>query len=435
MNVYLVGGAVRDQLLQHPFHERDYVVVGATAQQLLDLGYQAVGKDFPVFLHPQTKEEYALARTERKSGQGYHGFECFASPDVTLEQDLQRRDLTINAMAMDEHGNIIDPYGGQQDLANKILRHVSNAFVEDPLRVLRVARFAARYAPYGFQVATETLALMQQLAESGELSHLTAERVWKETSRALMEDHADVYFSVLRECGALKVLFPEIDALFGVPQRPQYHPEIDCGVHTLMSLRQACRQNYSLDVRFAALTHDLGKALTPADILPKHTLHEERGVPVVEGLCKRLKVPSQIQKTALVVCKEHLKCHQITHLKAGTLWRLLQRLDVLRNPERVEHFVQTCECDARGRLGFEDRAYPQADYVRQAMEIVRKIKANHLPSHIQGADIGEALIQKRIDALAEFKQQYLAEQAALASQEAHQPPNSTINPTQGTQPA
>lgn len=407
VEVFLVGGAVRDSLLQHPYHEKDFVVVGATAEQLLTQGFQAVGKDFPVFLHPETKEEYALARTEKKSGHGYHGFSCFSDPSVTLEQDLLRRDLTINAMAMDAQGNIIDYYGGQQDLANRVLRHISDAFVEDPLRVLRVARFAARYAEYGFTVAPETLALMQQLAESGELHHLTAERVWKETSRALMENRADIYFQVLRECGALKVLFPEVDALFGIPQRPQYHPEIDCGIHTLMSVRQACRQNYPLEVRFCALIHDLGKALTPADILPRHTLHEERGVPIVQEFCKRLKVPTALQQLAVLVCKEHLKCHQIMNLKAGTLWRLLQRFDVLRNPERVVMFAQTCECDARGRLGLEDQAYPQKDYILQAMEIVRKIKAHHLPEHIKGSEIGEALIQKRIDALSEFKQQFL----------------------------
>ena len=263
MQVYLVGGAVRDHLLGFPYHEKDYVVVGATPEQLIASGYQPVGKDFPVFLHPETKDEYALARTERKSGHGYHGFSFFTDPSVTLEEDLIRRDLTINAIAMDDDGTIYDPYDGQKDLQNKVLRHVSDAFVEDPLRVLRIARFAARYKVLGFHIAPETLALMQQLAESGELEALTPERVWKETSRALMETHADEYFEVLRACGALKVLFPEIDALYGIPQRPEYHPEIDCGIHTMMSLQQACKANYSLDVRFAVLVHDLGKALTP----------------------------------------------------------------------------------------------------------------------------------------------------------------------------
>ena len=406
MQVYLVGGAVRDHLLGHPYHEKDYVVVGATPEQLLVQGFQPVGKDFPVFLHPETKDEYALARTERKSGHGYHGFEFHTDPSVTLEQDLIRRDLTINAMAMDNDGNVYDPYGGQQDLCNKVLRHVSNAFVEDPLRVLRIARFAARYHALGFMIAPETLLLMQELAESGELDALTPERVWKETSRALMEAHADVYFETLRTCGALKVLFPELDALFGIPQRPEYHPEIDCGVHTMMSLQQACRANYSLDVRFAVLLHDLGKALTPADELPRHIMHEERGIRPVTEVCDRLRVPNTIKQLALAVCKEHLKCHQALSLKPGTLWRLLQRLDVLRRPERVEAFVQACECDAKGRLGLEDRPYPQAQYILDAMQIVRNIRAQDLPEHITGPEIGEMLIQYRIEALAQFKQQH-----------------------------
>ena len=406
MQVYLVGGAVRDHLLGHPYHEKDYVVVGATPEQLLVQGFQPVGKDFPVFLHPETKDEYALARTERKSGHGYHGFEFHTDPSVTLEQDLIRRDLTINAMAMDNDGNVYDPYGGQQDLCNKVLRHVSDAFVEDPLRVLRIARFAARYHALGFVVAPETLLLMQELAESGELDALTPERVWKETSRALMEAHADVYFETLRTCGALKVLFPELDALFGIPQRPEYHPEIDCGVHTMMSLQQACRANYSLDVRFAVLLHDLGKALTPADELPRHIMHEERGIRPVTEVCDRLRVPTNTKQLALAVCKEHLKCHQALSLKPGTLWRLLQRLDVLRRPERVEAFVQACECDSRGRLGLEDRDYPQASYILEAIQVVRSIKAQDLPADVQGPDIGEMLIERRIHAIGELKAQY-----------------------------
>ena len=408
MQVYLVGGAVRDHLLGHPYHEKDYVVVGATPEQLLVQGFQPVGKDFPVFLHPETKDEYALARTERKSGHGYHGFEFHTDPSVTLEQDLIRRDLTINAMAMDNDGNVYDPYGGQQDLCNKVLRHVSDAFVEDPLRVLRIARFAARYHALGFVVAPETLLLMQELAESGELDALTPERVWKETSRALMEAHADVYFETLRTCGALKVLFPELDALFGIPQRPEYHTEIDCGVHTMMSLQQACRANYSLDVRFAVLLHDLGKALTPADELPRHIMHEERGIRPVTEVCDRLRVPTNTKQLALAVCKEHLKCHQALSLKPGTLWRLLQRLDVLRRPERVEAFVQACECDSRGRLGLEDRDYPQASYILEAIQVVRSIKAQDLPADVQGPDIGEMLIERRIKAIEQLKARHLA---------------------------
>lgn len=407
MQVYLVGGAVRDHLLGHPYHEKDYVVVGATPEQLLAEGYQPVGKDFPVFLHPKTKEEYALARTERKSGVGYHGFQFFTDTSVKLEDDLIRRDLTINAMAMDENGTVYDPYGGQQDLQHKILRHVSDAFTEDPLRVLRVARFAARYASYGFKVAEETLQLMRKIAQSGELSALTPERVWKETSRALMEDHADVYFQILKDCDALEVLFPEINALFGVPQRPEYHPEIDCGIHTLMALKQACLANYALEVRFAVLVHDLGKALTPVDELPRHIMHEERGIPPVTQICDRLKVPTALKNLALIVCKEHLKCHQVKNLKPGTLWRLLQRLDVLRRPEKVEAFVQACECDAKGRLGLEQRPYPQAQYMLDAMQIVRNIRAQDLPEHVSGPEIGEMLIQYRIDALAKFKEQHI----------------------------
>ena len=406
MQVYLVGGAVRDSLLGHPYQEKDYVVVGATPEHMLAQGFQPVGKDFPVFLHPETKEEYALARTERKSGKGYHGFQFFTDTTVSLEEDLIRRDLTINAIAMDQDGNIYDPYGGQTDLENKTLRHVSDAFAEDPLRVLRVARFAARYSSYGFHIATETLQLMQTMAKSGELDALTPERVWKETSRALLEDHADIYFQTLRDCGALKHLFPEIDALFGVPQRPEYHPEVDCGIHTLMALQQACKSNYSLDVRFAVLVHDLGKALTPVNELPRHIMHEERGIKPVTELCERLKVPTQTRQLALSVCKEHLKCHQIMSLKPGTIWRLLQRLDVLRRPERVQAFVQACECDARGRLGLEDRPYPQAQYMLDAMQVVRSIKVQDLPDNIKGAEIGEMLIQYRIDALTEFKHQH-----------------------------
>ncbi|EPF87747.1 multifunctional CCA protein [Acinetobacter gyllenbergii] len=406
MQVYLVGGAVRDHLLGHPYHEKDYVVVGATPEQLLAEGYQPVGKDFPVFLHPITKEEYALARTERKSGVGYHGFQFFTDTTVKLEEDLIRRDLTINAMAMNEAGTVYDPYGGQRDLEQRILRHVSDAFTEDPLRVLRVARFAARYAAYGFKIADETLQLMQDIAQSGELNALTPERVWKETSRALLEDHADVYFQTLRDCNALKILFPEIDALFGVPQRPEYHPEIDCGIHTLMALKQACLAGYALDVRFAVLVHDLGKALTPVDELPRHIMHEERGIQPVTDICDRLKVPTHLKNLALIVCKEHLKCHQIMNLKPGTLWRLLQRLDVLRRPEKVIAFVQACECDAKGRLGLEHRPYPQAQYVLDAMEIVRNIRAQDLPEHITGPEIGEMLIQYRIEALAKFKETF-----------------------------
>ncbi|XID75553.1 multifunctional CCA addition/repair protein [Alkanindiges sp. WGS2144] len=406
MQVFLVGGAVRDQLLGLKVNERDYVVVGSTPEQMLAEGYLPVGRDFPVFLHPQTKEEYALARTERKSGVGYGGFTFYTSPDLTLEDDLIRRDLTINAMALGDNGQLIDPYGGQQDLQQRILRHVSPAFIEDPLRVLRVARFAARYAPLGFKVATETLALMQQLVDQGELKHLIPERIWKETQRALTENQAHMYFEVLRSCGALAVIMPELDALFGVPQRPEYHPEVDSGVHTLMTLQRACEAGYSDRVRFATVVHDLGKALTPAEILPRHTGHETRGIEPIRALCQRLKVPAQYQQLAELVCREHLLCHQVLELRAGTIWRLLQRLDVLRRPVRVEEFIQACECDTRGRLGLEAQPYPQAEFLKQAMHQVRNIRAASLPAHIQGAEIGEALVTARIQAIAALQQEW-----------------------------
>ena len=408
MQVFLVGGAVRDQLLGRPVTERDYVVIGATPEHMLSQGYLPVGKDFPVFLHPITRDEYALARTERKSGVGYAGFTFYTSPDLSLEDDLIRRDLTINAMAQADDGTIIDPYHGLQDLKQRVLRHVSPAFIEDPLRVLRVARFAARYQPLGFCIAPETLELMQQLVQQGELNHLTPERIWKETQSALNEARADVYFEVLRACGALQVIMPEVEALFGVPQRPEYHPEIDSGIHTLMSLQRACEANYNDRVRFAVLVHDLGKALTPADVLPRHIQHEVRGVKPVKELCQRLKVPTQHQQLAELVCKEHLLCHQIMDLRAGTVWRLLQRLDVLRRPDRVEEFIQACECDSRGRLGLENRPYPQAAFLREAMSRVRQIRAADLDPTIQGADIGEALVTARIESIALFKKQHVA---------------------------
>ncbi|MFC3902692.1 tRNA nucleotidyltransferase (CCA-adding enzyme) [Acinetobacter marinus] len=401
MKIYLVGGAVRDQLLGREVLERDYVVVGATPVQLIALGYQQVGKDFPVFLHPETKEEYALARTERKNGHGYQGFDFYTSPEVTLEQDLSRRDLTINAMAMDEAGNITDPFGGQADLEHRVLRHVSDAFIEDPLRVLRVARFCARYHSYGFQIAPETMQLMQAISQSGELAHLSAERIWKETVRALADDHADVYFSVLRECTALKQCFPEVDALFGVPQRAEYHPEIDCGVHTLMSLQQACKHNFPTIVRYAVLCHDLGKALTPADVLPRHIQHEQRGIEPVKTLCQRLKVPSDFQQLALKVCEYHLLCHQLFQLKASTILKLLKSLDAFRKPEQVVYFAQACLCDARGRLHFEDKPYPQAEVLMDLAKHIVSIKIE-IPQGLQGKAIAEHLDRERTKIIADF---------------------------------
>jgi len=400
MNIFLVGGAVRDSLLGRLVTERDYVVVGSTPEEMIAQGFKPVGSDFPVFLHPETHEEYALARTERKSGTGYGGFTFYTSPDLSLEEDLIRRDLTINAMAQAEDGTLFDPFNGQADLSARVLRHVSPAFAEDPLRVLRVARFAARYAPLGFTVAPETMTFMQQLADSGELSSLTPERVWKETERALGEDRAEVYFQVLRDCGALKVLIPEVDAMFGVPQRPQHHPEIDTGLHTMMALQRACEYGFSTQVRFATLLHDLGKALTPEDEWPRHVQHEERGLSPVRELCNRLKVPSSFRDLAEIVCREHLMCHRVLDLRPGTVWRLLQRIDVLRKPERVEEYILSCLCDARGRLGLETRDYPQADFLRASIIAVRKVRAADLPSNLKGLSIGEALVAARIEAIA-----------------------------------
>nr|WP_010133389.1 multifunctional CCA addition/repair protein [Microbulbifer agarilyticus] len=404
MNVFLVGGAVRDKLLHRPVHERDWVVVGATEQAMRDRGFRPVGKDFPVFLHPDTGEEYALARTERKSGHGYGGFTVFASPDVTLEQDLQRRDLTVNAMAETENGAIIDPYGGRADLDARILRHVSPAFSEDPLRILRVARFAARYAPLGFTIADETMALMRTMVEAGEVEHLVAERVWKEVSRALTEPRPDIFIRTLRDCGALKVLLPEVDCLFGIPQPPLHHPEIDTGDHVLRALRQAPPE---LPVRFAVLVHDLGKGVTPQEVLPSHRGHEAAGLPLVRAVCKRLRVPNPITALSLGVCEYHLHCHKAFELRPQTLLKLLRALDALRKPERFEQFLESCEADARGRLGLEDREYPQVDYLRAARAAAAQVDPQTLIAQgFAGAELGKALDQARVQALTQLKNTY-----------------------------
>ncbi|MFV3386077.1 multifunctional CCA addition/repair protein [Pseudomonas sp. NY15364] len=406
MQIYTVGGAVRDRLLGRPISEVDWVVVGASAEQMLELGYRPVGADFPVFLHPQTGEEYALARTERKSGRGYGGFTFHASPDVTLEQDLIRRDLTVNAMAEDDHGNLIDPYGGQQDLEARILRHVSPAFAEDPLRVLRVARFAARYAPLGFSVAPETLELMRQLAESGELSHLTAERSWKEISRALMEPRPDVFVQVLRDCGALAALLPEVDALFGVPQPQAHHPEIDTGVHVLSVLRQCAEHDQPLNVRWASLLHDVGKGLTPEDEWPRHITHEHKGLPLIQAINERCKAPRDCAELALLVGEFHTHGHRALELRPSTLLELLQRFDVFRRPQRFAEFVAACEMDARGRLGLEQRDYPQAAYLLGAAEAARQVPVKPLlEKGFKGAELGEALNRERLQALKAYKDQ------------------------------
>lgn len=400
MKIYLVGGAIRDQLLGHPVQERDWVVVGATPQQLLDLGYQAVGKDFPVFLHPETKEEYALARTERKTGKGYTGFSCYAAPDVRLEEDLRRRDLTINAMAQDASGQIIDPYQGQEDLKRKVLRHVSPAFVEDPLRVLRVARFAARFAPLGFSIAAETLNLMQEIVAQGELEHLAPERVWQELLRALHTQQPRIFFGTLRQCGALAVLLPEVDALFGVPQPPQHHPEIDTGLHAMLVLDQATQLSAAAEVRFAALVHDVGKALTPKQQWPSHINHENKSVPLITALCQRLKVPNSFKDLALLVAKYHTHCHRALELRPDTLFKLLQNLDVFRRPERLQPFLLACEADARGRTGFEIRPYPQPQLIAAAFQAAGAVKAEALIAMgLQGKQLGEKLQQTQITAI------------------------------------
>ncbi|QGW75665.1 multifunctional CCA addition/repair protein [Pseudomonas alkylphenolica] len=407
MQIYKVGGAVRDRLLGRPVSDIDWVVVGASAEQMQALGYRPVGADFPVFIHPKSGEEYALARTERKSGRGYGGFTFHASPEVTLEEDLIRRDLTINAMAEDEQGNVSDPYGGQKDLEARILRHVSPAFAEDPLRVLRVARFAARYAAMGFKVAPQTIELMRQLSESGELQALTAERSWKEISRALMEDQPQVFIQVLRDCGALKELMPELDALFGVPQPAAHHPEIDTGIHTLSVLAQAAQHQQPLSVRWACLLHDLGKGLTPEEEWPRHIAHEQRGLKLIKAVNQRFKVPRECQELAALVGEYHTHCHRALELRASTLLELLQSFDVYRRPQRFEEFIAACEMDARGRKGLEQRQYPQADYLRGAAAAARAVQVQPLVQQgLTGQALGEALKGERLKALQVYKDSF-----------------------------
>ncbi|QXH94456.1 multifunctional CCA addition/repair protein [Pseudomonas ogarae] len=405
MQIYKVGGAVRDRLLGIPVTDIDRVVVGATAEEMLAKGFRPVGADFPVFLDPKTGDEYALARTERKSGRGYGGFVFHASPEVTLEEDLVRRDLTINAMAEDDHGNLTDPYHGQRDLEARVLRHVSPAFAEDPLRVLRVARFAARYAPLGFKVADETLELMRQLSDSGELEALTAERSWKEISRALMEKQPQVFIQVLRDCTALKVLMPEVDALFGVPQPEAHHPEIDTGAHTLSVLEQAALHRQPLTVRWACLLHDLGKGLTPQHEWPRHIAHEHTGLKLIKAVNERLKAPRDCQELALLVGQYHTHGHRALELKASTLLELLQSFDVYRRPQRFEEFIAACEMDARGRKGLEERSYPQADYLRGAAAAARAVAVQPLlEKGFKGPELGEAIKRERLRVLKAYKE-------------------------------
>lgn len=402
MQIYLVGGAVRDQLLDYPVKDRDYVVVGATVDDMLQQGFSPVGKDFPVFIHPISKDEYALARTERKSGLGYKGFEIFASPDVTLEQDLQRRDLTINAMALSD-GQLIDPYGGKADLDSKVLRHVSDKFTEDPLRVLRVARFAARYAHLGFTIAPETMTLMRQITGNGELQSLVAERVWQELERALAEQSPWVFFETLRECGALAVILPEIDTLFGVPQPAQHHPEIDTGIHTMMVLRQAALLSSLTTVRFAALTHDLGKGLTPAEQWPSHRGHEIKGLTLLKQLAVRLRTPNDFLELAQKVMQFHTHCHRALELKPATLLKMLDSIGAFRQAEKLDLFLLACEADSKGRLGLEHGDYPQADRVRRAFLAVKGVTANEFVEQgLTGKKIGEAVFNQRVDIIAKL---------------------------------
>ncbi|WP_270502832.1 multifunctional CCA addition/repair protein [Kluyvera ascorbata] len=405
MKSYLVGGAVRDGLLGLPVKDKDWVVVGATPQQMLDAGYQQVGRDFPVFLHPESHEEYALARTERKSGSGYTGFTCYAAPDVTLEQDLLRRDLTVNALAQDADGTIIDPYGGQNDLQQRILRHVSPAFGEDPLRVLRVARFAARYAHLSFRIADETMTLMREMTDAGELAHLTPERVWKETENALGTRNPQVFFQTLRDCGALKVLFPEIDALYGVPAPEKWHPEIDTGVHTLMTLTMAAMLSPEIDVRFATLCHDLGKGLTPKEFWPRHHGHGPAGVKLVEQLCQRLKVPNEMRDLAKLVAEFHDLIHTLPILQPKTLVKLFDSIDAWRKPQRVEQIALTSEADVRGRTHFEACDYPQGRLLREAWLAAKTVGNKEvIDDGFKGPEIREELTRRRILAVANWKE-------------------------------
>lgn len=369
---YCVGGAVRDRLLGLPVQDRDWVVVGSTPEEMATRGFRPVGSDFPVFLHPDTHEEYALARTERKTAAGYKGFNVYSAPDVTLEQDLLRRDFTINAMAQDAEGNLIDPYGGQVDLRAGILRHVSDAFAEDPVRILRGARFAARF---GFDFAPETLVLMRKMVANGEVDALVAERVWQELARGLLEQQPSRFFLALRECGALQKILPEVDALFGVPQPANHHPEIDCGIHLMMVLDDAARHGYVLEVRFAALGHDLGKGNTPADILPRHIGHERRGVDLLKGLCARLRVPAECRDLALLVAQHHGNIHRARELRADTIVKLFDGCDLWRKPERFRLVLQACESDARGRAGHEGDAYPQTAYLTDCAQAAQAVNA------------------------------------------------------------
>ena len=396
MKTYLVGGAVRDELLGFPHKEKDWVVVGATPKEMLDAGFQKVGKDFPVFLHPKTKEEYALARTERKTSPGYKGFVVHATPDVTLEEDLLRRDLTINALAQDEAGDIIDPFNGLQDIHDKVLRHVSPAFTEDPVRILRVARFAARYFHLGFIVADETMQLMKDMVVNGEVDALVAERVWQEMRKALAERTPARFIEILRECGALTRILPELDKLFGVPQPEEHHPEIDTGIHTLMVLQQACRLSDDTEVRFAALMHDLGKGITPQAEWPHHVEHEARGAKIVLDVCKRLRIPNDYRDLAEHTARFHLHYHRALELKPVTIIKTLEQLDAFRKPQRFEKFLLASEADARGRPGYENRSFRQGDFFRKAFQAARDVDIKALVEQgYSNRELAEKIRQER----------------------------------------
>ena len=409
MQIYLVGGAVRNRLLGLPVRERDWVVVGATPAELENLGYRKVGRSFPVYLHPETGDEYALARTEVKTGAGYRGFEVCADPSVTLEDDLGRRDLTINAMAEDDAGQLIDPYGGRDDLNNRLLRHVSDAFREDPVRILRLARFAARFHELGFRVADDTLQVTREMVAAGEADTLVPERVWRETDTALGEVRPDVFFRVLRECGALAVVFPELEALFGVPQPEKWHPEIDTGAHMLMALRQAAQLGISTAARFAVLVHDLGKGTTPRADWPHHTGHEKRSVELARQLCHRLGTPNHYRELAVHVARYHEQCHRALELRPGTILRLLERVDAFRRPDRFAEFLGACEADAWGRQGLEDQPYPQADLLRQARDAAAAVTVDDVhQAGLTGAALGQALRDARLQAVSELRREFAA---------------------------
>jgi tRNA nucleotidyltransferase (CCA-adding enzyme) len=403
MQVYLVGGAVRDEQLGRPVKERDWCVVGATPDELVAAGYKPVGKDFPVFLHPESKEEYALARTERKTAVGYHGFAFNTDPGVTIEEDLSRRDLTINAIAKDSDGNLIDPFGGVQDIAARKIRHVSDAFAEDPVRILRAAKFAARFAEFGFRIAPETRDLMRKMVVGGEADALVADRVWKETEEALAGPNPRVFFESLRACGAMEVLFPEIDALFGVPQPAKWHPEIDTGIHTMMVLDQATKLSPDVEVRFAALTHDLGKGTTKPDDLPSHPGHEQRGCDLIKVMNDRLPLPRACRDLALLAAEFHTHCHRAAELQGKTLVKVLEKTDAFRRPERFAQFLLACEADARGRTEFENREYPQATLMQDAFVAANAVDSASIAANHSGQEIPEAIRRARIAAVKECR--------------------------------